>query len=313
MIKSILNIFLAILLMPVPMKAQLHGIPNSFRHYNTEQGLSNNWVFCFLEDDQGFMWIGTRDGLNRFDGYDFNVYDESNSNLEGSYIRVLHKGTDNTIWVGTHTTGLYRYSWKEDDFTPLINIAGDSASLSNNRVTSITESSDGLVWVGTYGGGLNSVDTRTMQVQRYDLGPECTQIRALEIDKNDNLWIGTSVGLYYFDRNTKGEGKISHFDPENISQSDHRILSLHIDILGRLWVGTNGAGLFYFDSDSKLLKRLQVKLPELTESAIRKITSSTDGKILLGTGNYGVLIIDPVSNQTQSISFDQDNLFLFRG
>ncbi|MFC2116716.1 two-component regulator propeller domain-containing protein, partial [Bacteroidota bacterium] len=256
---------------------------------------------------QGFLWIGTRDGLNRFDGYDFEVYNEINSNLGSPNISALHKGKDNKIWVGTQSAGLYLYEWAADAFTPLVNIEGDSATLSNNGITSIAEGGDGLVWVGTNGGGLNNVDSKTLKVQRYHLGPELMRIKALEIDQNENLWIGSFDGLYYFETNKLGSTGISHFDPENVSPSDHWILSLHIDILGRLWVGTRGSGLYYFDNESKLLRRLDIKRPELTISTVRKITSLPDGKILLCTGDYGVLIVDPVSNKMQSILFDPDN------
>ena len=66
-----IKILLALLIIPLSLTGQNSSIPNSFRHFNTEQGLSHNWVYCFLEDELGFIWIGTRNGLNRFDGYDF--------------------------------------------------------------------------------------------------------------------------------------------------------------------------------------------------------------------------------------------------
>lgn len=300
-------IFLFVILFPWKLFASLDKTAYIFRHYDTEQGLSNNWVFSFLEDDQGFIWVGTRDGLNRFDGYDFQVFDETNSGLKGSYIISLHKAANGILWVGTQYSGLYQYSPEGDVFLPFVHNASDSTSISNDQISAIGESSDGMIWVGTYGGGLNSIDPKTLVVKRHDLGSNCMRIRTLEIDQYENIWIGTSDGLFYFDRRLQILTKIKNEEAENLNSSANKILSLHLDILGRLWVGTQGSGLYYFDKESKQLKRLQIATAELRESSIRKINSQADGRILIGTANYGVVIIDPVTSETQYLSYDPDN------
>lgn len=165
MYRSGIHMMVLSLFFSLTLFAQRNNTTYSFRHYHPEHGLSNNSVYCFLEDEQGFMWIGTRNGLNRFDGYEFEVYDKNNSAIEGDYISTLCKGKGNRIWAGTLTDGVYLYSWKEDKFTPFISDDKDEGSLSSNRISSIVESSDGFTWIGTNGGGLNSIDLTTFEVK----------------------------------------------------------------------------------------------------------------------------------------------------
>ena len=300
-------VHIIMLMISVSLWSQRNSSIYSFRHYNTVDGLSSNSVYCFLEDELGFIWVGTRDGLNRFDGYDFEIYNETNSNLEGSYISALCKGDGNVIWVGTLSAGIYKYSWEQDVFKPFRYDESDNTSLSNNRISSIVESSDGTIWVGTNGGGLNSISPGSEKVTRYDLGQNCQRIKVLSLDREENLWIGTFDGLSFFDRNTAKVSGIGYAKNGNPSNSDLRIQALHFDSSGRLWVGTDGSGLYYLDNESKKLKRIMKSRPELSESSIRKITSSPDGRLVLGTGSKGIIILDPVSHDMQSIIFDPDD------
>ena len=77
-----------------------------FRHLTTNEGLSHNSVYSINEDDYGFMWIGTRSGLNRFDGYSFKIYDNNNSGLRNAYINTIFKDSRGRMWIGTQEGGL---------------------------------------------------------------------------------------------------------------------------------------------------------------------------------------------------------------
>lgn len=118
--RVLLLVFLALVGWPGRVSAQY------FRHYTVEQGLSNNIVFCSLQDERGFMWFGTRDGLNRFDGYTFHVFRHvagDSTTLGSNYISCLYEDAGGRLWVGTGN-GLYQYRPFTEDFVALPAAAG---------------------------------------------------------------------------------------------------------------------------------------------------------------------------------------------
>ena len=128
-----------------------------FDRISLEQGLSQSTVFCMLQDSQGFIWFGTEDGLNKFDGYTFTVYKhdpEDPNSLGGSWIQALLEDDSGTLWIGTND-GLDRYDRKLDQFIHYRNDPQDPSSLSADEITAIHQDRDGVLWIGTGGGGLD--------------------------------------------------------------------------------------------------------------------------------------------------------------
>ncbi|RMD98940.1 MAG: hypothetical protein D6814_06520, partial [Calditrichaeota bacterium] len=130
--------------------AQGHRI--AFRHLTIEDGLSQSAVYALLQDRQGFVWIGTKDGLNRYDGYHFtifkNVPSDSNS-LSNNYITALFEDRRGAIWVGTREGGLNRLEPGSGKFRRFAHSPDDSGSLSNNRISSLAEDRSGALWIAT--------------------------------------------------------------------------------------------------------------------------------------------------------------------
>ena len=116
-----------------------------FDTISVEDGLSQSTIFCILQDRQGFLWFGTEDGLNKFDGYSFTIYKhdpEDHNSLDNNWIQVLHEDSDGIIWIGT-INGLDRFNPENESFTHYKNDPFDSSSLSHNNVTSIVEDQEG--------------------------------------------------------------------------------------------------------------------------------------------------------------------------
>ena len=140
-----------------------------FEHISIEKGLSQSGVNCILQDRRGFMWFGTGDGLNRYDGYTFEVYkhDPDNpSSLSNNDVLALFEDRLGTLWIGTRR-GLNRYNPRDETFTHWHYDSENPSSLSHNHVLSIHESQDGLLWIGTRGGGLNRFDRDSNQFTRW--------------------------------------------------------------------------------------------------------------------------------------------------
>jgi ligand-binding sensor domain-containing protein len=147
-------------------------IANNFTHLSIKDGLSQGTAFALLQDRRGFIWIGTEDGLNRYDGYTFKVYRPSDDvhSLTDSTAYVLLQDSQGAIWVGTKN-GLNRYDQNLDRFTRFYSDPRNPESLSHNTVRALCESRDGTLWIGT-DGGLTAFDRKTGRFTRHSRKPE---------------------------------------------------------------------------------------------------------------------------------------------
>ena len=168
--RSILHITGAVIfLASVNLRAQHHQV--NFNRISLEEGLSQTTVHCILQDSKGFMWFGTYDGLNKFDGYTFKVFrpDPENPNrLSNNYVRSIYGDSSGVLWIGTAGGGLDRLDRERETFEHYRNEPSNPKSLSNDDVESIYEDRSGVLWIGTFGGGLNSFDRVTQIFTRYE-------------------------------------------------------------------------------------------------------------------------------------------------
>ncbi len=179
-----------------------------FSHISIRDGLSQSTVLSIIQDSRGFLWFGTEDGLNRYDGYDFTIfkYDpHAPSSLSYNYINTLCESVDGDLWIGTFGGGLNRFDRDTETFTRFRDMMSNPSSLTNDYVNAILQDREGRIWVGTQN-GLNRLDPGGEHFSHYFSGPEGTQkleknyISVLLEDGRGCLWIGTQDGLYSWDR-----------------------------------------------------------------------------------------------------------------
>ncbi len=265
---------------------------NDFVRVTIDDGLSQGTGFCILQDRQGFIWIGTEDGLNRYDGYNFRIYRPSAdpTSVSGNQSNVLFEDSRGVLWVGG-SSGLNRYNRDRDNFTRFVSDPNDPKTLSSNAIYSICESRTGVLWIGTEG-GLNELDPKTLTFTRHvrEASPSAVEggraIRAILEDKDGLLWMATPGGLHAFD---PAGGPMKRFvhdpkDPRSLSQN--RVLCLFDDPDGVLWVGTEGGGLCALDRESGTFTRF---LPDfrnprsLSNPNVYAIRRDRAGNLLVGT------------------------------
>jgi hypothetical protein len=144
--------------------------PLRFERFSLEDGLSQNSVLAMLQDRQGYLWFGTQDGLNRFDGYTFTAFkhDPDNTNsLSLNSILTLYEDDDGALWIGTWGGGLNRFDPHSNVWTRFRRDAADPASLCGDVVTALLADRDGALWIGTNDGGLCVLDRTTMSFTAY--------------------------------------------------------------------------------------------------------------------------------------------------
>ena len=235
-----------------------------FSTLTVSDGLSQATVHSIVQDQQGYLWFGTQEGLNRYDGYDFVVYQHDASeprSLSHDWVWTVFVDSAGHLWVGTDGGGLSRYEPASNDFTHFRHEPTDPASLSSDRVRVIYEDQMGLLWIGTDGGGLNRFNSADNSFIHYHSDPKLSgglpndKVLAILEDRSGAMWIGTNGGgLARLDRES---GEFLYYQQHQLRAdrlSDNRVRCLYEDQQGRFWVGTE-SGLNLFDSREGVFKQ----------------------------------------------------------
>jgi ligand-binding sensor domain-containing protein len=175
----------------------------TFRHLAVEDGLSQNTINCIYQDHFGFMWFGTQDGLNCYDGFNFTTYrsvPEDSSTLSHNWIWDVLEDAEHRLWIATWN-GLTLYKRETATFTRFLPDSTSESAISGTRPASLVRDSLGRIWVGIWGGGVNVLDPETGHFTKYRQTADPGQnypgdfIRKLFIDREGTVWIGSWNGL----------------------------------------------------------------------------------------------------------------------
>ncbi len=268
--------------------------------FDNQDGMSQGTINCIVQDKFGYMWLGTQDGLNKFDGLNFTVYksdiDDPNS-ISDNYITALIEDREGNLWIGTSTGGLNKYDINTGIFESYKHQATNLASLSSNSVSSIAQLPSGDIWVGTLGGGLNRFDIETKTFERFQNSSKNSSsissntVQYLFLDSSNNLWIGTKKGLNRLDQTSNKFEKFVH-DPNDIqSVSNNDILAIWEDTNHQLWIGTNGGGLNVMNKKTKSFKSFQHNQNDhqsLTNNNVISIIGGENGELWVATDGGGL-------------------------
>ncbi len=263
-------------------------------HFDTlslDDGLSQSVVRSIAQDQQGFMWFGTEDGLNKYDGHTFTVYKpdpDDPTSLLHNYVYVAYVDREGMLWVGTQA-GLDRLDRENDAFIHYQHNPEDSQSLRGTAVLSIYEDRDGRLWVGTQDGGLNLLDRTTGNVTFYPLDTTTPQARddvwAIYEDRAGMLWIGTDKGLARLDPGHNALTRYRHDPQDSASLSDDKVRAILEDQDGVLWVGTDGGGLNQMDRSTHTFTTYEYTsaAESLSHNSVWAILEDRDGRFWIGT------------------------------
>ena len=232
------------------------GAAFSVRNLGASSGLSCNYVSSMALDKQGFIWIATEEGLNRFDGLGYVTFykDAAGKGLTGNELNcLLDDATEPIMWIGTQRFGLNAYNYATGEFTYYRHAPNDPSSISTDDVTGLFHAADGNIWVSTYWKGVNLLDKKSGKFIHYDTGnvkgfpDNC--VWCVADDGRGKLYVGHARhGFSVVDLKTRTAVSHRHdpADPRSIAGDDVRCI--YRDRAGRVWVGTD-KGLDLFNPD----------------------------------------------------------------
>ncbi len=269
---------------------------NHFEHLSVKDGLSNNSVNCILQDREGFIWFGTNDGLNKYDGYTFTVLqadlDKPDQSFQNNRISGLCEDHKNRLWAVTEGGGLHEIDKQTGRVTSHL-IQTKNAGRWNNQ-HSVYEDRQGILWLGTYG-GLARYDPDRHQFTLYPSPQPDMPIKTVFEDRQQRFWVATLRGLYLLDRAT---GRFVLMPTFVSAGPQPTFISFYLDAQEVLWLGTSGHGLFQIN-----LRRQPFQLVPYNPGGhinsyvfLNSIHRDAGGMVWVGTTD-GLQRIDPVSQQ----------------
>ncbi len=299
-----------------------------FKKINIEEGLSQSSILSILQDKNGFIWFGTANGLNRYDGYEFLVYTNNpgdSTSISDNKINSLFEDSEGILWIGTSSGILSKFDPETEIFTHF-DIARSSdwfsseeekyytypITFSRNKsgtITTIAQDSLGNLWIGTWGKGLIRFNPNTYKKKYFyhfknkKNSLSSNKITKIFVDSNNEMWIGTFGGglnkVTFSNRKKLEQPKFREINKKELGFSiGHRITSIYEDSKKNLWIGSYGNGVsvltynknsIYSHDSTNSIEGLRFNfVSSEINSKIMAIVEDKDSNIWIGTFGNGL-------------------------
>ncbi|WP_333863927.1 two-component regulator propeller domain-containing protein [Sphingobacterium sp.] len=292
--------------------------PVTFQRYSSKDGLSSNTIYSIYRDSYGFLWLGTEDGLNRFDGRQYNVYrydaNQENS-LMANHISALCEDKKGRIWIGTNGGGLSYYD-READRIRSYNLTPDGKWLST-AINAIDTDANGNIWVASYG-ALYILDVNNLQKKMDPTYRRIVETFAGKVtscvfrDRQNNMWVSSENGIFRLSADFKTIKRFEVLSEQEGYGNGIEVSSIVEDDKGRIWIGSM-LGLKYLSpGDSQFNKFISKqgngalsspRIYTLCHNQKQDLWIGTDnGLDVLNTNNFTVRTFKPDPSNVHSLS-----------
>ena len=274
-----------------------------FDHIGTAEGLSQSNAFCIMQDSRGFMWFGTWEGLNKYDGYNITVYKNDpldKNSISNNFITSISESKNGDLWIATGGGGLCRYDRNKENFTRYRHDPKNTNSISHDFVNNILEDEKGKLWIATEE-GLDMFDVVKNKFEHFTYNPDdrnslsnSNVIYVFEAANHD-IWICTSYGLNLFNPENKTFTRFQHNENNNKSIGSNVINTMFEDSKHRLWVGTDGAGMDLFNKKTGVFLHFrhdENNTNTLASNVVSDIKEDAENNLWIATGNGGLSIFN---------------------
>ncbi|HWB92438.1 MAG TPA: two-component regulator propeller domain-containing protein [Puia sp.] len=291
---------LLLILVVVVFFGRVEGQPYYFNHYQVENGLSNNSVECSIQDDDGFLWFGTINGLNRFDGYSFKTFyhDPGDPTSIGSnFIRCLYNDSQGVIWVGTNK-GVYTYDKIGEKFNLVRN-------LPSGNTTSILSDGNGFFWF-IIDMLIYRLDPQTGVSKFYPMDGLAQVATSMTISADNTLWVSTVAGCikkYLPEADTFNTYSTYRRKQDALFTSIEKIYPMNDSVF---LIGTKSEGVKTFDTKTGRYKNIITLNQEGTGIYVRTIIRRNESEYWIGT-ETGIYIYNSRSGSVSHLQREYDN------
>jgi len=284
----------------------------SFQNYTSENGISQNSGYAISQTNEGFIWLGTQNGLDRFDSHTVTTYkhiDHDSTSLCNNFITALCKDAAGNLWVGTRL-GISLYNPKTNRFCKPSTFFNCETSLDNADIKKIKRAyNNASIWVITKNEGVFLFNSRTKQVKHFFTGDvEKDMVRDIVIDNNGNEWLNTEKDLYRFNGTSFYSILLVKGQAANVA-----ILQDMLFNNDTIWIGSINNGLFKLALNNKSGYIMQLVDMAATGGTwgkeITRITKDKTGNIWVGTAGKGLFIIDSTLQKVTHCSHDAGNFY----
>jgi signal transduction histidine kinase/ligand-binding sensor domain-containing protein/CheY-like chemotaxis protein/HPt (histidine-containing phosphotransfer) domain-containing protein len=286
--------------------------PMYFEHLTMRDGLSQSTVNSILQDSQGYLWLATESGLDRYDGYSIREYRRERGNEHGlasDYIWSMVEDTRGDLWVATNGGGVAHWERRTEQFTQFRHDARKPNTLASDAVRTLLIDSQGRIWAGTLDQGLDVLDPATGNVRHFrhregdvrSLAADA--VITLYADRKGAIWVGTDGGLSRYEPST------DNFVNYGAALSDVRVRAIREDHAGILWIGTYSGGLDRLEPDTGRLTvfRHDPKTPHsLSHDRVIAVLEDDAHRLWVATAD-GLNLFDPESGSFVRYGRDADS------
>jgi diguanylate cyclase (GGDEF)-like protein len=279
-----------------------------FEHLTTADGLPQSTIYGTLQDSQGFVWLGTEDGLVRYDGHRLFRYGYrrgASDGLPGNFIQAIVEDAHRDLWIAVADGGLARWNRDTDRFTVFRHDPEQSGSLASDVVVALLTDDTGRIWAGTRDSGIDIVDPLTGHIEHLQHDPQRrdslvdNRVTTLARAAGGAIWVGTDQGL---DLLVVGSRSFQHFPAgasDKQASSGQGVLALYADPGGTIWQGAPDGGLIHREANGRIIAhfRHDPSSPStLANDNVRAILQDAEGHLWVGT-EAGLDVLDRATGQ----------------
>ena len=284
---------------------EIHGL--TIQEPNSSEGISQIEIEDIVQDDLGYIWFGTKDGLNRYDGYEYKIFRPSSrysDQLAFHKINELIVTSKKDLLIGT-AYGLQVLDYKTDKFSNIATFDAKSKLISDNIITVLAEDSLGRLWAGSSRAGATILDKNLkplFQISSENSVLKSNYIRSLAKSTLGNFWIGTRQGLYFYSNSKESTTSILSMYESTKPIEDVYITAL-LEIRNHLWIGTTN-GLFRLDLRSGEMENIKIIKGKNDSDSFAHIMSlelgTSEKNIFVATAYNGVSLVNTNSKEVRT-------------